>query len=154
VNTGKNPNTDCPRHSNIKALDKPTAPLNNDTLYTNFLPPLEEVQDTGNDAIVLGSCVWDISAQHTKSSFAKEPNPNRFGWFEMEDHLKAVEILVTTIRNKYQSMKIDWKLCIGLNVVDYKRGATKKNGQGFIVEGLPISMYYLSLKRSGNLYSR
>jgi len=136
------------RKPNLSQPFTVVGPLNSETVYDQFLPRVREtigydVEKNGgtavtNGALILGSCAWDLMAQETSKSFDGHKN----GWFEMEDHLKSIETLVTTVRKEFPDWKLYWKGCTALQAKE-------------IPQVIPFywteSVYYVSSGRSRNL---
>jgi len=72
-----------------------------------------EVDMNANNAIMAGSCVWDMMMSNSKDSKADSIQER---WFEWNDHLEAIEIWITSLRNKYPGWKIYWKGCTSIQI--------------------------------------
>ena len=114
------------QRKNMKHFAIPGTPLNTKSVDSHFLaridPVVGDIQENkfsdNKVALLVGSCVWEVAACHTQESISvcekDQENPScssyRHNWFELEDHLKALEYMITEIRRKYPNWEIYWKV--------------------------------------------
>jgi len=112
----------APRKSNFKYPDAVAAPLNTQTVYEMLnrvrdIVKIDTKEHNGkpstNSALVLGSCVWDVLSIHSKQSF---DGKNRGGFYELKDHLDAIEIYIKTIKKEFPKWSLYWKGCTAIQV--------------------------------------
>jgi len=128
-----------------------------------------EVDMNANNAIMVGSCVWDMMARDSKESNAdpiqKDRKKGRWfewnvhletirkkgRWFEWNDHLEAIEIWITSLRNKYPGWKIYWKGCTSIQIHAWKDQDFSMSGKSIVGVKSVGSVFYTSYIRSQQL---
>jgi len=112
-----------------------------------------EVDMNANNAIMVGSCVWDMMARDSKESNADpiQKDRKKGRWFEWNDHLEAIEIWITSLRNKYPGWKIYWKGCTSIQIHAWKDQDFSMSGKSIVGMKSVGSVFYTSYIRSQQL---
>jgi len=145
-------NKQTPRKPNFQHIGGMGGALNtgNTIKYRHIRSKIGVEEERGNTALILGSCVWDMMAHHSHKATSEEidsatisvTSPKR--WFEWDDHLEAVETLISDIRREFPSWKIYWKGCTAIQINAW-------TGTQFAAGGVADSVWYTSWIRSQKL---
>jgi hypothetical protein len=125
------------------------APLATDTLQSKFIAPItslvERLEHQAGALVVLGSGIWDLLENGSNESLPYMSVSCCKDDFEFNDHIKAMDILLSNLSQKFPLVTFAWKSITAVHIHAIQSCNTK---------GCSERTKYMSTSRAHMLYKR